>query len=325
MSGLERWVDQAIRSQLNQSNLSEERERALLEQVRGGATPGHRHSATIQLWESHSKLVVAIANRLRRSDMDILDLVGAGHLGLHAAISGFDPARGNGRLAPFAATWIRWSIKDYIRRNAAPVRLPESRGHRQLAQFGPALVRDARKSCKRECIEETVEAICERIGARIGLDGREVERGLRLLDGGILSLHGSEAALDATLPDETALSEDDVIFRLDREKARSRILELAQDILGERERAVFQARCMSGERQRPSLEELAAKFGVTSERIHQLEVSAKRKLATALAAEGFRHLEPAPQPLPQPVPRRGQERRHAPVQRRPVVRAVLTA
>lgn len=322
MSGRERWVDQAIRSLLNQTTLSEEQERALLAQARHGATDSDRHIAVTQLWRSYSKLVVAIANRHRRPGIDLLDLVGAGHLGLHSAIAAFDPAKSGGRLGPFAAVWIRWAIKDTIRRDTTAVRLPESRPHRQLAQFAPSLVRDARESCRRECIEESSHAICERIGARVGLDASDVERSLRLIDGGMLSLNGSEQAgrLEETLPDESALSEDDVIFRLDREKARARASALAQEILGARERAVFLARCMPGD-ERPSLEVLAQGLGVTAERVHQLEVSARGKIATALAGEGFRVAGPAIQAPKPAMPRRGVDRRAAPVHRRPAQRA----
>ncbi len=304
MGDTDRWADRAIRCQLDRSNLTEARERELLVLCQTAETEARRQAAMRELWESHSKLVVAIASRFRRPGIELLDLVGAGHLGLHTAISRFDVQRIDTRLSSYAATWISWTIKDYIRRNCAVMRLPESNAHRQLAQLKERLILDARKSCDREGIEATEAAISQRIGSRIGMDPAEVAQCLRLLNGGVLSLHAhwSDAAdapaLEDTLADDRAASEDDVILRLDREKARRRVRELAHQVLGERERGVFMARCMADSGEAVKLDVLAERFGVTRERIHQLEASAKRKIATALSQEGFDQFTTNVEPLP---------------------------
>ncbi|HEY8290569.1 MAG TPA: sigma-70 family RNA polymerase sigma factor, partial [Acetobacteraceae bacterium] len=228
-----------------------------------------------------------------RFDFDLMDLVGAGHLGLHAAIAKFEPDRFESRLSTYAAGWIRWYIQNYIRRNAGPVRLPESNAHRQLSQMSARLLADARKSCERECVDPTDSELCERIGRRIGMPAAEVGRSLKMLQGATLSLDhragdsGSQPAWAQSLADDSADPEDEVILRLDYAKARKRIMALADDILGERERIVFFARCMTDKEQVPHLDALATRFGVSRERIHQLENSAKRKIATALSKEGF--------------------------------------
>jgi len=287
-----RWVDGAVRRQLDRSNLTAERERTLLQQCRSADSQDARRHALNELWESHSKLVIAIASRYRRADVELLDLVGAGHLGLHTAIARFDPARLQNRLAAYATGWIRWHIKDYIRRNAL-VRLPESAAHRKLAQMTTRLLTDARRACLRERVEPTDAELYRHVGKRIGLDPGEVARSLRLLEGGMLSLHRQPGdpddamALEDTLPDDHAASEDDVILRLDQAKARKRILRLAEEILGERERAVFLERCMPRYANPTSLDTLATRLGVSRERVHQLEASAKRKIAIALANEGY--------------------------------------
>jgi RNA polymerase sigma-32 factor len=291
-----RWVDRAIRSQLDRSNLTVERERHLLRLAQRGASPGLRHAALTELWESHSKLVVAIASRYRRFNIELLDLVGAGHLGLHTAIERFDPDRYQTRLSTYAIGWIRWFIQDYIRRNTGPVRLPESSAHRQLAQNSIRLLADARRTCERERVEPTESALCERISRRIGLDPGDVACSLRMLQGGSLSLHqpgpgGADApSLQDTLPDETAGTEDSTILRLDHAKLRNRIQVLAGEILGERERIVFASRCLADSDDVVHLDDLAVRFGVSIERVYQLEASAKRKIATALAQEGYTRL-----------------------------------
>lgn len=289
-----RWVDRAIRDQMDRANLSAARERQLLRDARDASNPAARQTALAELWESHSKLVVAIASRYRRINIDMLDLIGAGHLGLHTAIARFAPERFETRLSTYAIGWIRWYIQDYIRRNSSPVRLPNSAGHRQLAQLSGRLLADARRSCLQERAEPTEWELCRRIGRRIGLPADEVVRSLRLLQGGTLSLDyqtaqqdGDAPPLQDTLADDAACSEDEVILRLDYAKMRKRIMALVDEILGERERVVFLARCMTGNDEIAHLDQLATQFGVSRERVYQLEVSAKRKIAAALAQEGY--------------------------------------
>jgi len=74
---------------------------------------------------------------------------------------------------------------------------------------------------------------------------------------------------------------------MDHERLRLRIVTLANEVLGERERQVFLARSLTDSDQVPSLEAFADRFGVTTTRVHQIEVSARRKIATALAASGY--------------------------------------
>jgi RNA polymerase sigma-32 factor len=296
MGDHDRWVDRAIRDQLERSNLTVERERTLLRLAQKGATPVQRRTALTELWESHSKLVIAVAQRYRRFNIDLLDLVGAGHLGLYTAIERFDLDRFAVRLSTYAAGWIRWSIQDYIRRNAGPVLLPSSAGHRLLTQHSTRLLADARKACLREGVAPTETELCERIGARIGLPPDDVACCLQVLQGGALSLHREAAdaagapALEDTLADDRAISEDSTILRLDEAKLRNRIQALAQDVLGQRERIVFTARCLADSDDVVHLDDLAVRFGVSPERVYQLEASAKRKIVTALAREGYAHL-----------------------------------
>ena len=291
MGDCDRWTDRAIRSQLDRSSLTAEREHELLVRYQTTQIESDRQSALTELWESHSKLVVAIATRYRRSGIELLDLIGAGHLGLYSAIAKFDTSRTETRLSSFATSWIRWSVTDHIRRNTSIMRLPESNMHRRLFSMREKLTSDARMSCIRDGVEQSEDELHERIGHRIGMSGSEVGKSLRLVSGGVLSLHRTDAdvrpALEDTLPDDTAGTEDDVILRLDRAKARRRVIELADEILGERERAVFLARCMADRDEPVPLEVLATHFGVSRERIHQLENSGRRKIATALTNEGY--------------------------------------
>jgi RNA polymerase sigma-32 factor len=271
-------------------NLDEARERDLLNRVHHSTCANDRDEALSELWMSHGKLVMAIAAKYRRSDIDHDDLINAGHLGLHAAIVRFDLNRYESRLSSYATVWIRWFILDYIRRNSGPVRLPESRAHRQLAQSGSRLLAEARAACQREGVAPTEDELHARVGARVGLAADEVARVLRLLRGGRVTLmERDEDAGDASehLPDDTALSDDDMIQRLDYQRLRARLRHLAGEILGEREREIFLARSLTNSDRVPSLDDFAIRYGVSIARVHQIETSARRKIATALAASGY--------------------------------------
>ena len=267
-------------------NLDEARERLLLARVHAPGAGVESDAALSELWMSHGKLVLAIAARYRRNDVDHEDLINAGHLGLHAAIMRFDITRTDTRLSTYAAVWIRWYIHDYIRRNSGPVRLPESRAHRQLAQSAPRLIAQAQAACGREGVEATDTEVHARIGARIGLGADEVARALRLIQGTRASLTGEEPGA-AQLHDAAAPSADDMIERMDHQRLRARLRHLAGEILGEREREIFLARSLTNSDQVPSLEDFATRYGVSVARIHQIETSARRKIAAALAASGY--------------------------------------
>ncbi|HSZ90825.1 MAG TPA: sigma-70 family RNA polymerase sigma factor [Acetobacteraceae bacterium] len=272
--------------QMDGRRLAADQERTLLRSVRQDGSMHDRHQALATLWQAYSGLVAAVASRYRRAGIDIEDLIGAGQLGLHAAIVRFDAERFPGRLSTYAVPWIRWYVQDHISRNALPVRLPATIAHRQLARSGGQLFAEARRACHREQVEPTEMELCARVGSRVGLSADEVARSRRA---------GSSVAveLDEDTPidsGDAGTPEDDAIQRLDREKLRRRILTLADTILGQREREVFLARCMTGEGPISRLDELGARFGVSRERIYQLESSARRKMITVLRQEGFADL-----------------------------------
>jgi RNA polymerase sigma-32 factor len=281
----------AVRSLLRRPNLTAERERQLLRTRHASGDEAARQQALSELWESHAKLVLAVARQYHRPDLSMSELVGAGHLGMRAAIDGFDPDHGDIRLSAYAVGWIRHYIQNYIQRHTPPMTPSISPGQRQLFRSAGRLFADARRSCQREGIEPTEAELCTRVGARIGLGGDAVAQCAALALSDAPAADTPSAASEAS--GHRPAPDDAVILRLDHAKLRRRVTGLAQEILGERERIVFLARCVTdprGTRQR-----LAMELGVTRERIFQLEVSAKRKIAAALAHDGVLHpvAEPA--------------------------------
>jgi DNA-directed RNA polymerase sigma subunit (sigma70/sigma32) len=176
-------------------------------------------------------------------------------------------------------------MQDHISRNTGPVRLPSTTAHRQLTRWGARLFDEARRDCQRERAPATETELCTRVGRRIGLSADEVARS-RLTQSGATVTVDMLAGFGVDTDGEDRTAEDSVIRRLDHEKLRRRVLALAESVLGERERAVFLARCMTGHRPIVQLDALAARFGVSRERIYQLEGSARRKIVTALGSDG---------------------------------------
>jgi RNA polymerase sigma-32 factor len=280
----------SIRSLLRRPNLTVERERYLLWTCRASHNEHARQQAMSELVESHSKLVVAVARQFRRPDLQMTDLVGAGQLGMHAAIAGLDPDRCETRLAAYSIRWISYYIQDYIRRHAFPVRPPASSAHRQLFRTTGRLFAEARRSCRREGIVASDSQLCTRVGARIGLAGNEVAQCLNLAQADAVrsdAPHTETQPMHARLAPQAAPPKDATVHQLDDVKLRRRILVLSEQILGERERKVFVARCMTAEKAAAHQESIAAQLGITRERVRQLEASARRKIAVALTHDGL--------------------------------------
>jgi RNA polymerase sigma factor (sigma-70 family) len=276
-------VGAAVQDRGGGRRLSADQERALLQIIRQDGTVRNRHSALSTLWQAHAGLVTMIANRYRRIGIDTDDLISAGQLGVHSAIVRFDPDRFPGRLSTYAVPWIRWYVQDHVSRNGLPVRLPGTTAHRQLARFATRLFADARRACERERVDPSVMELCARVGRRVGLSADEVVRSQRVCGTSPVSFD-HDTAFDLG---EGLTPDDDAIQRLDRKKLRQRVLALAETMLGQREREGFLARCMTGGAQISQLDVLATRFGVSRERIYQLESSARRKIIVALRQEGL--------------------------------------
>jgi RNA polymerase sigma factor (sigma-70 family) len=273
----------AIRSLVRRPTMTAERERNLLRICRTIGDNKVRQPALAELWESHSKLVVAVARQYHRPELPMADLVGAGQLGLHAAIEGFDPDQSKLRLAEYALGRIRNSIQDYVARHTGTADSSTPTPEQQLMRSAVRLFDDARRGCQRDGGDPTDAELCARVGARVGLPAEEVAKWLPL-------------ARINVAPAQ----------KMDRAALRRRMIVLSEEILGARERTVFLARCLAERRHVRRVDSLASELGVTRERIYELEGSARRKIAAALARDGlvapaFPELKPRTRRAAQPV------------------------
>jgi RNA polymerase sigma-32 factor len=254
----------AVRSLLRRPTMTAERERGLLRSYRTSTDDMIRQTAFSELWQGHSKFVVAVARQYQRPDLSMADLVVAGQLGLHAAIERFDPDQSEIRLAEYALDWVNRSIQEYVERHAGNTDSAVPTPVQQLMRSATRLFDDARRACQREGSEPTDAELCARVGARVGLPAEEVAKWLPL------------ARSNVTLAQQ-----------MDPAALRRRMIALSEQILGARERIVFVARCLPDRRRVRRVESLASELGVTRERICELEGSARRKIAAALTRDGL--------------------------------------
>jgi RNA polymerase sigma-32 factor len=226
-------------------------------------------AALAQLVEAHLGLVQRIANEFRNTGPERDDLVQEGHLGLVIAARRFDPAK-SARLATYASYWIRACMMETVVRSHGAVRVGTTRAQRRIF-FG---LGRARRELEGSGEAATAEALAERLGVpenelaemSARLSGRDVSLDApRREDGQPLSavFHGSEPSPKETVSDA------------DERQRRRQALATALASLSPRERQILEARHLSEDS--PTLAELGERFGISRERVRQLE---ERALAT---------------------------------------------
>lgn len=235
--------------------------------------------AARQLIMSHLRFVVHIAKSYSGYGLPQGDLIQEGNVGLMKAVKRFDPTRGV-RLVSFAVHWIKAEIHEYILRNWRIVKVATTKAQRKLF-FN---LRGAKKSLAWLSNDE-VNAIAE----DLGVDAKAV----RQMEGR-LSAHDSPFDMGADDDDDSAYQapanylEDkryDPVDLLEQENWRetsNRKLFDAMADLDERSKDILNARWLS--EQKSTLHDLADKYGVSAERIRQLEKNAMKKIKTAMQA-----------------------------------------
>jgi RNA polymerase sigma-32 factor len=213
--------------------------------------------------------------------LPISEIVAEGNVGLMQAVKRFDPDKGF-RLATYAMWWIRASIQEYVLRSWSLVKLGTTAAQKKLF-FN---LRKAKSHIG--AIEEgdlTPEHVAT-LSDRLGVSEREVTEMNRRLSGGDASLNAplrseSESEWQDWLADDSV---DQETRLAEREEMGDRhvLLENAMVSLTEREREIIRARRLQDEP--ATLEELSQKFGISRERVRQIEVRAFDKLQKAMKA-----------------------------------------
>jgi RNA polymerase sigma-32 factor len=255
--------------------LSREEERRLAERFhRDGDVEAAR-----QLVLSHLRFVVHVARGYVGYGLPLPDLVQEGSIGLMKAVKRFDPAIGV-RLVSFAIHWIRAEIHEYVLRNWRLVKVATTKAQRKLF-FN---LRKLKKNLAWLSPEET-----RAVAADLGVDPREVaEMEQRLAARDIAFDTVPESEDDQSCSPASYLPAPDanpaeVIETREWESTIARELASAVAQLDPRSREILRRRWMQ-DGAKATLHELAAEFGVSAERIRQLEANAIRKLRGLMAA-----------------------------------------
>lgn len=239
---------------------------------------GDREAAH-KLVTSHLRLVAKIAMGYRGYGLPISEVVSEGNVGLMQAVKRFEPEKGF-RLATYAMWWIKAAIQEYILRSWSLVKMGTTANQKKL--FFNLRKAKGRISALEEGDLHPDQV--KQIATQLGVTEQDVVDMNRRL--------GGDASLNAPLREEgeggewqdwlvdSSQSQEQVLVEEEEGQNRLKALRNALSVLNPRERRIFEARRLSDD---PiTLEELSTEFGVSRERVRQIEVRAFEKIQEAV-------------------------------------------
>ena len=258
---------------------------------------GDREAAH-KLVTSHLRLVAKIAMGYRGYGLPISEVVSEGNVGLMQAVKRFEPDKGF-RLATYAMWWIKASIQEYILRSWSLVKMGTTANQKKL--FFNLRKAKSKISALQEgdLRPDQVKLIAQRLGVT---EQDVIDMNRRL--GGDASLNapiredGDSGEWQDWLADNSE-SQETILAAHEELDNRRKALGSALEVLNERERRIFEARRLADDP--VTLEELAAEFGVSRERVRQIEVRAFEKVQKAVKNRVAAMEAPTAQPAALPV------------------------
>ena len=245
--------------------------------------------AAHRLVTSHLRLVAKIAMGYRGYGLPIGEVISEGNVGLMQAVKKFDPDKGF-RLATYAMWWIRASIQEYILRSWSLVKMGTTAAQKKLF-FN---LRKAKSQISAFEEGDLRPEHVSRIATDLGVSEEEVVNMNRRLTGDA-SLNSplrsdSESEWQDWLTDDTQVSQEARLADTEEHSLRMGLLQEAMEELTDREKHILTERRLKDDP--VTLEELAGQYGVSRERVRQIEVRAFEKLQKAMrAAATERNLE----------------------------------
>jgi len=217
------------------------------------------------------RLVVKIAREYQRRWANLLDLIQEGNVGLAEAVRRYDPYRGV-KFTSYAQYWIRAMILNYLMNHFQPVKIGSTRAGRKLFYN----LKKVREELRRQGYLATPKAIAE----YLGVDEGEVVRVSEYLDAPPLSIDARAPGHDKTtygelLPSDAASPETETGEAETTGQLLASVREFGESLTKERERAIWFERMVAEDPK--SLVQLGEDFGVSKERIRQVEVQLRNR------------------------------------------------
>ncbi|MCA3574743.1 MAG: RNA polymerase sigma factor RpoH [Aestuariivirga sp.] len=250
--------------------------------------------AAQKLITSHLRLVAKIAMGYRGYGLPIGEVISEGNVGLMQAVKKFEPDKGF-RLATYAMWWIKASIQEFVLRSWSLVKMGTTANQKKLF-FNLRKVKSQIEALEDGDLRpDQVQLIAKKLGVT---EEDVVSMNRRL--GGDTSLNAhlrddSEGEWQDWLVDESD-NQEEMLVQSEEASMRHGLLREAMDKLTDRERRVFEARRLQDDP--VTLEDLSQEFGVSRERIRQIEVRAFDKVQKAVKNASQRLLAPKTLPAP---------------------------
>jgi len=244
--------------------------------------------AAERLITSHLRLVAKIAMGYRGYGLPVGEVISEGNVGLMQAVKKFEPDKGF-RLATYAMWWIKASIQEFVLRSWSLVKMGTTANQKKLF-FNLRKVKSQIEALEDGDLRpDQVELIAKKLGVT---EEDVVSMNRRL--GGDTSLNAhlrddSEGEWQDWLVDESD-NQEEMLAQSEEQSMRHGLLREAMDKLTDRERRVFEARRLQDDP--ATLEDLSQEFGVSRERIRQIEVRAFDKVQKAVKNASQRLLAP---------------------------------
>jgi len=237
--------------------------------------------AAHKLVTSHLRLVAKIAMQYRGYGLPVADLISEGNFGLMKAVKKFDPDKGF-RLSTYAMWWIKASVTEYILRSWSLVKMGTMSAQKKLF-FS---LRKAKRRLEIADASNMTEEQATALSDQFNMPADEIAHMDRRMTARDFSLnapvsHTEEDSMEFidTLEDDTP-SPEVIVARAEEDGIRHEMLKLAMDELDDRERHIFIERRLKED---PiTLEELGQEYGISRERVRQLENRAFNKVSKAV-------------------------------------------
>jgi RNA polymerase sigma-32 factor len=231
---------------------------------------------------SHLRLVAKIAMGYRGYGLPIGEVISEGNVGLMQAVKKFEPDKGF-RLATYAMWWIRASIQEYILRSWSLVKMGTTAAQKKLF-FNLRKAKSAISAFQEGDLHPDQVSV---IATKLGVLDSEVISMNRRLSGPDASLNAplradGESEWQDWLEDTNAVSQETQVAETQERTVRMSLLEAAMTELTDRERHILTERRLKDDP--TTLEELAGEYGVSRERVRQIEVRAFEKLQKSMQA-----------------------------------------